>query len=325
MIKQLLSFAAAAVISFSASAETFNLDIQNEWGSAPAMPGTTLIGTSQWGEYTAASNLSLEDYKGCRLVYKDATADGFQLKIVLEDESDRYPGSTAAGSGELSADFTDYASAIKNINIQAKAKDAKVTIVGFYLIKKDGTEVEQTKGSVAWGLQVPALSTPCAVFINNGYGGMTFLKEDGSQCTLAKGSEIQQVYTVTLEEPADIEMCMEADDAKGGIAWSYPNLLVGETSFTLTLNGADLTNDVEKVYLKGLTPSANPVKIKSVTMVQTSTSGISDVIANSDANAPVNVYNIAGQQVRANVAPAEAVEGLAPGFYIVGNKKVLVK
>lgn len=54
-------------------------------------------------------------------------------------------------------------------------------------------------------------------------------------------------------------------------------------------------------------------------------SGVENIVAEADANAPVNVYNIAGQQVRANVAPAEAVEGLAPGFYIVGNKKVLVK
>lgn len=42
-----------------------------------------------------------------------------------------------------------------------------------------------------------------------------------------------------------------------------------------------------------------------------------------DVNAPVNVYNLQGILVRQNVLPAEALDGLASGIYIVAGKKVL--
>lgn len=41
-----------------------------------------------------------------------------------------------------------------------------------------------------------------------------------------------------------------------------------------------------------------------------------------DVNAPVNVYNLQGVAVRTNALPAEALDGLAPGIYIVAGKKV---
>lgn len=44
-----------------------------------------------------------------------------------------------------------------------------------------------------------------------------------------------------------------------------------------------------------------------------------------DTNAPVNVYNLQGVAVRTGVLPAEALDGLAPGIYIVAGKKVLVR
>lgn len=54
--------------------------------------------------------------------------------------------------------------------------------------------------------------------------------------------------------------------------------------------------------------------------------GISGVAADGDAAvAPVDVYTIAGVKVRSQVMRSEATEGLAPGFYIVGGSKVLVK
>lgn len=42
-----------------------------------------------------------------------------------------------------------------------------------------------------------------------------------------------------------------------------------------------------------------------------------------DVNAPVEVYNLQGILVRSGVLPAEALDGLAPGIYIVAGKKVL--
>jgi hypothetical protein len=39
----------------------------------------------------------------------------------------------------------------------------------------------------------------------------------------------------------------------------------------------------------------------------------------------VDVFNLSGVRVRANVARSSALNGLAKGIYIVGGKKVVVK
>ena len=63
------------------------------------------------------------------------------------------------------------------------------------------------------------------------------------------------------------------------------------------------------------------------TKSNTQTSGISNITLDSEAaeDAPVNVYSITGTLVRQCVEASEATDGLTPGFYIVGNKKVAVK
>lgn len=55
--------------------------------------------------------------------------------------------------------------------------------------------------------------------------------------------------------------------------------------------------------------------------------GIDGVVADSDTRpeAPVNVYTVTGQLVRANVAADSATDGLPAGIYVAGNKKVVVK
>lgn len=57
-------------------------------------------------------------------------------------------------------------------------------------------------------------------------------------------------------------------------------------------------------------------------IISTDPSGINDLTV---GNAPVNVYNTAGQLIRTNVNPETATQGLPAGFYLVGNKKVVVK
>lgn len=57
----------------------------------------------------------------------------------------------------------------------------------------------------------------------------------------------------------------------------------------------------------------------------TSRSGIEDVVVDNDDLLPVNVYTLTGICIRQGVERANATAGLAPGIYIVGNAKVLVK
>ncbi len=54
--------------------------------------------------------------------------------------------------------------------------------------------------------------------------------------------------------------------------------------------------------------------------------GVENVVADGeDASAPVDVYTLTGVRIRAQVSPAEATVGLAPGVYIVGTRKVAVR
>lgn len=62
----------------------------------------------------------------------------------------------------------------------------------------------------------------------------------------------------------------------------------------------------------------------SITLPGAITTGI-DIAEALDANALVDVYTIAGVQVRHNVKAAAATNGLPAGLYVVGSHKVLVK
>lgn len=50
-----------------------------------------------------------------------------------------------------------------------------------------------------------------------------------------------------------------------------------------------------------------------------------DIISNTPESQTVNVYDLSGTELRHNVSKAEATKGLAKGFYIIGNKKIVVK
>lgn len=102
----------------------------------------------------------------------------------------------------------------------------------------------------------------------------------------------------------DLELeCAKSED---GLTYTY----------TLTPDAITAINEAKEVIVN------TDGKVQKV--VYSKTSGVEEAIA-ADENAPVNVYNFAGKIVRAGVNPANAVEGLAPGLYIVGKKKVIVR
>ncbi len=53
--------------------------------------------------------------------------------------------------------------------------------------------------------------------------------------------------------------------------------------------------------------------------------GVESVVLDNEEEATVNVYSITGVLLRAGVDRSEAVSGLAPGLYIVGKRKVVVR
>lgn len=75
----------------------------------------------------------------------------------------------------------------------------------------------------------------------------------------------------------------------------------------------------------GFYPSGIAVWISKMVYVPVNGSSAVEEVEAAEADAPVDVYSIQGVLVKRQVAPAAALEGLRPGLYIVGGKKVLVK
>ncbi len=82
-------------------------------------------------------------------------------------------------------------------------------------------------------------------------------------------------------------------------------------------------------YIKiNMTKAATPWDVK---LFEVSPYGVIDpatgvgAIATDKANIPVDVYSISGNLVRKSVLPEDATKDLAPGFYIVGKEKRIVK
>lgn len=73
------------------------------------------------------------------------------------------------------------------------------------------------------------------------------------------------------------------------------------------------------------TPAAEPITIEyfAVTKIAATPTNITKVNV-LDPNALVDVYSVTGAIVRKSVKTAEATNGLTPGIYLVGGKKVVV-
>ena len=72
----------------------------------------------------------------------------------------------------------------------------------------------------------------------------------------------------------------------------------------------------------------NVKELRAWNLTKSADSSINGVIADreTDEARPVDVYLLpSGQKIRSAADPAEAASGLAPGLYIIGNKKVYVK
>lgn len=303
MIKKLLSLAAIATIALGANADTYNLTAAPGWGAAGGLEGISLTCTSAWGQYHLYNaTLAISEYKGCEIEYT-TSSDQWQFKI--EDSAEHYADIDPA-KNVCTVSFDGYTADVKYIDLQGKTADAVITITSFSLIKTDDTKVPVSSGSTYWGVNVGAYSLPASFTFSQQYGGLQLLKENGSACTWDPSSNVKQVYTVVLSEPAPFEMNMEADNASGsGIHWSYPNLNAGETSFTFTLPTVEgetskPTEAVGSIYLKcaAANPTNDAVKIKSITLEETplGQTGIADITV-EDENAPIEYFNLQGVRV----------------------------
>ena len=88
-----------------------------------------------------------------------------------------------------------------------------------------------------------------------------------------------------------------------------------------TSSTGNLTIDPFRAYI---TMTGGSVKSLNILVVDEDATGIVSVDAKTETvfNGPANIYNLAGQLVKAN---ATSLDALAPGIYVVGGKKVAIE
>lgn len=87
------------------------------------------------------------------------------------------------------------------------------------------------------------------------------------------------------------------------------------------------TMDKSHIYIIGFwSYGGQEFRVKNVfTAMDPDATGIENVAAESSADVPVDVYDLQGRIVRSGVKPSEISDGLAPGVYIGGGRKIYVK
>lgn len=106
--------------------------------------------------------------------------------------------------------------------------------------------------------------------------------------------------------------------------WTGETLIPGE-EYWMDGGKAIFANPFDEKLMCLMTNSVFPKLTMTTGMILVDESGIENVSVDNTDNETVSVYNMGGMLIRSNVARAEALRDLAPGIYIVGGRKVLVK
>lgn len=328
MIKQLLSCAAVAALSFSVNAETLDLsleDLNAGWDSSYDKDTKTITFDDGWkGRGWWLGNADYSKYDEVVVEFEPVE---FDVKLVVEYNGDPKPASSdamaPAGKDKVVVELNpDYKNDVMQIYIQNSAAGT-LTLKSAYL--QNAAVFDPTASVVLWeGDQAldwweHAVKIPVSDF---------------KAAKIQAGDELAITYTLTgdggslklqLLESSWAQHILPGFEKVDGYQPEYGTVYFGQSgTFKMPLTEADVTDLTDATANQSLMLVGDNFTVTKVEILRQQ-SGIENIVAEADANAPVNVYNIAGQQVRANVLPAEATEGLAPGFYIVGNKKVLVK
>ena len=91
------------------------------------------------------------------------------------------------------------------------------------------------------------------------------------------------------------------------------------------INVEESLADVNAIMIQGNKESGNPFNITAVAFRNDNGASVFSNIFSEDINAVIDVFNIQGVKVKSDVPTEIATDNLSAGFYIIGNKKVLVR
>ena len=115
----------------------------------------------------------------------------------------------------------------------------------------------------------------------------------------------------SVSHPFEVVL-METDGEKPLITSASGNKICDVEGYSIGLAG--LGEDTLRINYKGMTR-----EIPLVVISNTHTGKV----PSEAGNAPTNVYTPLGRLVRKNTSPAQALDGLKQGIYVVGNKKTI--
>lgn len=104
--------------------------------------------------------------------------------------------------------------------------------------------------------------------------------------------------------------------------WTGEELIEGE-DYVMKDGMAMFLHTIDEPVMAVITNTTFPNLTMQTNMITIDSAGLSNIT--DDTEKIVNVYNLQGMQIKTGVAAKEALDGLTPGIYIVGDKKILVQ
>ncbi len=153
----------------------------------------------------------------------------------------------------------------------------------------------------------------------SGWGGTIIRLCPALGALVKEGDTFRVTYTKDADKTA---VMVNYVNSENKLTDYYPQWVYDETGAEFVVKD-DFANLLSQNN-KGLAVKGASITVSQVDLKKAGSSAIETVIGdNTPGN--VDVYTITGSVVRKNVPVDEATVGLAPGFYIVGGKKTIVR
>ncbi|MGN0225012.1 MAG: hypothetical protein ACI4A7_02895 [Prevotella sp.] len=315
-MKKIFTLVAAALMAVGVNAQTVDeLTFGgNTWNMGVPCENFTLKSNSAWGELllTGGQAVDLSEYKGCKIEYANCTGTEPTYQLAIEGDYAGYVDLLPTEDSKT-VTFGVASGSVTKLNLQAKEKDATITVKAFYLIKNDDTQVLQTLPSISWGLNI-VNTVPGSLVFNGQYGSQEVqLASDGSKCTF-DATDTESAHVFTFEFANDItaiDLMFELDNAANQYGFAY--IHTGGADFANNPSWAEVTSNkvtftidaevlggqnVENVMFKASAADGYPftAQILSATRTVTKVTAIKGInVDNNISNGAM--YNLAGQMV----------------------------
>ncbi|MCD8289368.1 MAG: hypothetical protein LUC26_05605 [Prevotella sp.] len=223
------------------------------WNYTAAASGSITINydsDNAWGEFklTDGSAVDLSVYKGCKIVYTDASDVQIMIKYADSENGDKYQDLSGSGTFEYTFE-TDYGN-VTTFELQGKAVNAAVSVSEAYLIKQDDTQEAMVYGGPSWGCTYIAHSLPAITFTGQ-YGSVYLLDSETEEpATFTYGEGNSMAFTITFSEATTGALVVEADGTDSNNPNYWYNIDTGSTTATFTIDDSAVSADVAKIYIK---------------------------------------------------------------------------